>query len=117
MCIWVRPVQPGRRAAGARDERIENEFDEIIRALDAAGPQHHRVSTPCSTTWCQPIRIHRLLNAGASIWCIAPKGEPDEARFARLRKFEDFFLGLAVHVDDVVSPGHRAGGLPRRRGW
>jgi len=39
-----------------------------------------------------------------TIWCIAPKGEPDEARFARLRKFEDFFLvsGLSTS-DDVVS--------------
>ena len=53
------------------------------------------------------LRTHRPLGPGkceVTIWCIAPKGEPKEARFARLRKFEDFFLvsGLSTS-DDVVS--------------
>ena len=53
------------------------------------------------------LRTHRPLaptRTEVTIWCIAPKGEPDEARRARLRKFEDFFLvsGLATS-DDVVS--------------
>ncbi|GAA0517682.1 benzoate 1,2-dioxygenase large subunit [Pigmentiphaga daeguensis] len=39
-----------------------------------------------------------------NLWCIAPRGETSEARAARLRKFEDFFLvtGMATS-DDVVS--------------
>lgn len=39
-----------------------------------------------------------------SLWCLAPIGETREARYARLRKFEDFFLvtGMATS-DDVVS--------------
>jgi len=53
------------------------------------------------------MRTHRPLSptrTEITIWCIAPKGEPAEARYARLRKFEDFFLvtGLATS-DDVVS--------------
>lgn len=53
------------------------------------------------------LRTHRPLGPGkceVTIWCIAPKGESNEARFARLRKFEDFFLvsGLSTS-DDVVS--------------
>lgn len=53
------------------------------------------------------MRTHRPLSADrceVTIWCIAPKGEPKEARYARLRKFEDFFLvtGLATS-DDVIS--------------
>ena len=53
------------------------------------------------------LRTHRPLGPGrceVTIWCIAPKNEPSEARFARLRKFEDFFLvsGLSTS-DDVVS--------------
>jgi benzoate/toluate 1,2-dioxygenase subunit alpha len=53
------------------------------------------------------LRCHRPLGPGrceVTIWCIAPKGEPREARIARLRKFEDFFLvtGMATS-DDVIS--------------
>ncbi len=53
------------------------------------------------------MRTHRPLAADrceVTIWCIAPVGEPAEARIARLRKFEDFFLvtGMATS-DDVVS--------------
>ena len=53
------------------------------------------------------LRTHRPLGperTEVTIWCIAPKGEPADARFARLRKFEDFFLvtGLATS-DDVIS--------------
>lgn len=53
------------------------------------------------------LRTHRPLapeRTEVTIWCIAPKGEPADARYARLRKFEDFFLvtGLATS-DDVVS--------------
>lgn len=53
------------------------------------------------------MRTHRPLSAGrceVTIWCIAPVGEPAEARRARLRKFEDFFLvtGMATS-DDVIS--------------
>jgi benzoate/toluate 1,2-dioxygenase alpha subunit len=53
------------------------------------------------------LRVHRPLGPGkceVTIWCIAPKGEPREARIARLRKFEDFFLvtGMATS-DDLVS--------------
>lgn len=53
------------------------------------------------------LRTHRPIAPGkceVTIWCIAPRGEPKEARAARLRKFEDFFLvsGLSTS-DDVVS--------------
>lgn len=53
------------------------------------------------------LRCHRPLapdRTEVTIWCIAPVGEPREARAARLRKFEDFFLvtGMATS-DDVIS--------------
>ncbi len=53
------------------------------------------------------LRTHRPLapdRTEVTVWCIAPVGESREARHARLRKFEDFFLltGMATS-DDLVS--------------
>jgi benzoate/toluate 1,2-dioxygenase subunit alpha len=53
------------------------------------------------------LRTHRPLGPDrteVTVWCIAPVGESREARYARLRKFEDFFLltGMATS-DDLVS--------------
>ncbi|MGD9636995.1 MAG: Rieske 2Fe-2S domain-containing protein [Pirellulales bacterium] len=52
------------------------------------------------------IRVARPIAADrteVTIWCIAPVGEPAEARFARLRKFEDFFLVTGMATGDDVS--------------
>ncbi len=67
------------------------------------------------------LRTHRPLGPGrceVTIWCIAPKGEPKEARFARLRKFEDFFLvsGLSTS-DDVVSLDTAQAGMAGDPNW
>ncbi len=68
------------------------------------------------------LRTHRPLGAErteVTIWCIAPKGEPAEARFARLRKFEDFFLvtGLATSDDVVSLDTAQAGCRGSAAGW
>ncbi|MEX0870669.1 MAG: Rieske 2Fe-2S domain-containing protein, partial [Aquisalimonadaceae bacterium] len=64
------------------------------------------------------LRVHRPLGPGLTeitIWCIAPVGEPREARIARVRKFEDFFLvsGMATS-DDLVSMDVAHGGARAR---
>lgn len=68
------------------------------------------------------MRTHRPLGPGkceVTIWCIAPKGEPTEARAARLRKFEDFFLvtGMATSDDVISLDVAQAGGQGREAGW
>jgi benzoate/toluate 1,2-dioxygenase alpha subunit len=68
------------------------------------------------------LRTHRPLSptrTEITIWCIAPKGEPAEARFARLRKFEDFFLvtGLATSDDVVSLDTAQAGCYGSHAGW
>ena len=68
------------------------------------------------------LRTHRPLGperTEVTIWCIAPKGEPAEARFARLRKFEDFFLvtGLATSDDVVSLDTAQAGCRGSAAGW
>lgn len=68
------------------------------------------------------MRAHRPLGPGrceVTIWCIAPKGEPAEARAARLRKFEDFFLvtGMATSDDVISLDVAQAGSRGRLAGW
>ena len=48
----------------------------------------------------RPLGIDRMETI---IWCIAPVGEPAEARAARLRKFEDFFLPSGMATPDDVA--------------
>ncbi len=52
----------------------------------------------------RPLGVDRMETI---IWCIAPVGEPAEARTARLRKFEDFFLpsGMATPDDVAIAEG------------
>lgn len=52
------------------------------------------------------LRVYRPLGVDRMetiIWCIAPVGEPVEARAARLRKFEDFFLPSGMATPDDVA--------------
>src|SRR5690606_38363950 len=46
----------------------------------------------------RPIAVDKT---EVSIWCIAPKGESDEARARRIRQYEDFFnvTGMATPDD------------------
>ena len=48
----------------------------------------------------RPIGVDRMETI---IWCIAPVGEPEEARATRLRKFEDFFLPSGMATPDDVA--------------
>lgn len=109
MAIWADRASPEAAPLFPATERIEKEFDAVKAhwmlkrgrnllvfpnlVLNDLASTHIRTHRPLSPTRCE-----------VTIWCIAPKGEPAEARAARLRKFEDFFLvtGLATS-DDVVS--------------
>lgn len=74
------------------------------------------------------LRTYRPLGVDkmeTTIWCIAPKGEPEDMRAARLRKFEDFFLpsGMATPDDialceeaHIASHGKHAGWFELSRG-
>jgi len=68
------------------------------------------------------IRTHRPLAADkteVTIWCIAPRNESADARSARLRKFEDFFLvtGMATSDDIVSLDTSQAGMRARATRW
>ncbi len=51
------------------------------------------------------IRIFRPISANeteVTIYCLAPADESREARYARLRKFEDFFMASGMATSDDV---------------
>ena len=51
------------------------------------------------------IRLWRPIDVGLTeidTWCLAPIGESAEARRARIRKYEDFFLPSSIAVPDDV---------------
>ena len=109
MCIWADRSSPEGAPLAPSTDYIDANFDEIkahwmLRRGRNIIVFPNLVLNDLASTH---LRTHRPLGPGkceVTIWCIAPKNEPDEARFARLRKFEDFFLvsGLSTS-DDVVS--------------
>ena len=68
------------------------------------------------------IRVWRPIAVGLTeieTWCIAPKGEASDARRARIRKYEDFFLpsSLAVPDDVRAMEGAQTGSAALSDGW
>ena len=64
----------------------------------------------------RPLAVDRT---EVTIYCIAPKDESKAARYARLRKFEDFFMvtGMATSDDVVALEDSQAGNHSRMRPW
>ncbi len=52
-------------------------------------------------------------------WCIAPRGESDDARRLRIRQYEDFFnpTGMATPDDTVCYEEAQKGMAEQERGW
>ncbi|MBT6429089.1 MAG: Rieske 2Fe-2S domain-containing protein [Rhodospirillaceae bacterium] len=68
------------------------------------------------------IRVFRPLSPDRTevrVYCIAPKGESREARVARLRKFEDFFMvtGMATPDDLAALEDCQIGSMGRQAQW
>lgn len=109
MCIWADRASPEGAPLAPAAGRIERELGPVrARWMLRRGRNllvfPNLVLNDLASTH---LRTHRPLGPGrceVTIFCVAPRGEPEEARFARLRKFEDFFLvsGLSTS-DDVVS--------------
>ena len=68
------------------------------------------------------IRTFRPISADlteVTIYCLAPSDESQEARYARLRKFEDFFMasGMATSDDVVALEATHEGSRARKAKW
>jgi len=64
----------------------------------------------------RPIAVDKT---EVTIYCLAPKGESKAARYARLRKFEDFFLvsGMATSDDVMALEDTQTGSNGRTAQW
>ncbi len=64
----------------------------------------------------RPLGVERMETI---IWCIAPVGEAPDARAARLRKFEDFFLpsGMATPDDVAIAEGAQQASWAHASPW
>jgi benzoate/toluate 1,2-dioxygenase alpha subunit len=124
MAIWADRAMPEAAPLHPATARIDREFagaraDWMLRRGRNVLIFPNMVLNDLAATH---MRTHRPLSATRTeitIWCIAPRGEPAEARFARLRKFEDFFLvtGLATSDDVVSLDTAQAGCWGREAGW
>ena len=68
------------------------------------------------------IRVMKPISAErteVTVYCIAPRGESARARFARLRKFEDFYLTAGMATSDDISALEEtyAGSFGRASRW
>lgn len=68
------------------------------------------------------MRVIRPISAGMTemqTWCIAPRGESDEARTFRIRQYEDFFnpTGMATPDDTVCYEEAQIGMAEQDRPW
>ena len=64
----------------------------------------------------RPIAVDKT---EVTIYCLAPREESKDARYARLRKFEDFFMvtGMATSDDVVALEDSQAGNYARLAPW
>ena len=64
----------------------------------------------------RPIAVDKT---EVTIYCLAPREESKDARYARLRKFEDFFMvtGMATSDDVVALEDSQAGNYARLTPW
>lgn len=118
--IWVARGDLDAAPLYASRERIEGRVDPVLADWMLRRGRNLMVfpNLVLNDLASTHLRVHRPLSPDLTeitIWCIAPIGEPREARIARLRKFEDFFLvsGMATS-DDLVSMDVAHGGARAR---
>ncbi|MWD25944.1 Rieske 2Fe-2S domain-containing protein [Aquicoccus sp. SCR17] len=123
MLIWAKRSDLGAAPLSASLDQLRERFDE--KTIDwMAGRGRNLFVYPNVHLMDQPSTQIRVLipiapdRTEARVYCIAPKGEPREARIARVRKFEDFYMvtGMATPDDmaalEDVQRGSMATNMP-----
>ncbi len=124
MAIWAQHTDPTRRPIYQHKDRLEREFSAAkVDWILGRGrnlylfPNLLLMDNPSTQVrTIQPIAPDR---AEVTVRCIAPIGESQAARSARLRKFEDFYLtsGMATSDDIAALEATQTGGLARSAPW
>lgn len=122
--IWAKRADPTKHPLWPQKERLEKSFPpERIEWMLNRG--RNLFVFPNAFIMDNPSSQIRTLNPIApgvceiTVRCIAPVGEPAEARAARLRKFEDFYLttGMASSDDLAALEATHSGGYGRAARW
>ena len=124
MSIWAQHTTPERRPIYKKKDWLEGNFpsgkvDWILnrgRNL-AVFPNVALMDNP--STQIRRVRPISPDRTEVTVYCIAHVGEDDEARAARLRKFEDFYLtaGMATSDDMAALEDTYLGSHARAARW
>lgn len=122
--IWAERTTPEVHPLWTQKERLEREFSpERVNWMLYRGknlfifPNVLIMDNPSSQ-----IRVIHPVSPGAAeitVRCVAPISESPEARMARMRKFEDFYLttGMATSDDLAALESTHVGGYGRAARW
>jgi benzoate/toluate 1,2-dioxygenase alpha subunit len=124
MSIWAQHTTPERRPIWQKKDWLEATYSPakvewiLERGRNLAVFPNVMIMDNPSTQ----IRVVKPISADraeVTVYCIAPKGESAEARAARLRKFEDFYLtsGMATSDDMAALEDTQAGSHARAVKW
>ena len=122
--IWAQRTTPEVHPLWTQKERLEREFSpERVNWMLYRGknlfifPNVLIMDNP--STQIRVIQPVSPDSAEITVRCVAPVGESPEARAARLRKFEDFYLttGMATSDDLAALESTHAGGYGRAARW
>ncbi|MEE2955909.1 MAG: Rieske 2Fe-2S domain-containing protein [Pseudomonadota bacterium] len=124
MSIWAQHTTPERRPVYKKKDWLQKNLPkEHIKWILERGrnlaifPNVMLMDNP--STQIRLIRPISAERAEVTVYCIAPVGEDAEARSARLRKFEDFYLtaGMATSDDMAALEDTQVGSWAQSAPW
>jgi benzoate/toluate 1,2-dioxygenase alpha subunit len=124
MAVWAQHTTPEVRPIYEAKERLEKELRpaQVDWILNRGRNLYVFPNIQLMDNPSTQIRVMKPISAQlteVTVYCIAPKGESERARSARLRKFEDFYLtaGMATSDDIAALEDIQAGSLGRHARW
>ena len=124
MSIWAQHTTPEVRPIYEQKERLERDLTptQVDWILNRGRNLYIFPNVMLMDNPSTQIRVLKPLAADrcdVTVYCIAPRGESDVARAARLRKFEDFYLtaGMATSDDIAALEECHEGSLGRLSRW
>ena len=108
MSIWAQHTTPERRPIYKKKTWLESNLSAAkVEWILKKGrnlalfPNVMLMDNPSTQIrYVKPVSVNR---AEVTVYCIAPVGEGTEARAARLRKFEDFYLTAGMATSDDMA--------------
>ncbi|MEL4358638.1 MULTISPECIES: benzoate 1,2-dioxygenase large subunit [unclassified Luteococcus] len=108
LCLWTWAGNPADRPLWDRMEQLKQEFGEAKGEFMVKGSRNLCLypNVYLMDQFSTQIRHFRPIapdKTEVTIYCIAPKGESDEARAWRIRQYEDFFNASGMATPDDLE--------------